>query len=250
MKIFEITLFWFHIAPTYYGLMYALGFIFGYLIIKHRKVMNNDLLDNFLLFIVWGVVLWGRLGYILFYNFDSFIHNPFILLRIWEWWMSFHWWVIWVILAMLVFARIYKQKFLNIADHLCLVLPIWLGLGRFWNYLNEELLWYEGYTWPLAIEIGRYSYFPSPLLELLLEWIVLGLILNYLYIKNKLRTGQIASLFLILYWIFRIIVEIFFRTPDAHIGLLLNNTLSLWTLLSIPMVISGLILFIYFHKKK
>ena len=149
--------------------------------------------------------------------------------------MSFHGWVIWVILAMWYFSRRYRFSFLKLTDEITTVLPIWLWLGRIWNYLNSELLWFSNYNWPLAVYKDWIWYFPSPLLECFLEWILLFIILNIVY-KYKKFDWQIAALFLILYGSFRIFVEIFFRTPDANIWYIFW-VLTMWEILSIPMIL-------------
>ncbi len=242
MKIFELNIFWLTIAPTYYWLMYALGFLSWYYIIKKRKVIPKKILDDLLLYIVLWVVLWWRLWYIIFYNLGYYLNYPLDIFKIWEWWMSFHWGVIGVIIAMILFSKKYKINFYNLADQITLVLPIWLALGRIWNYLNKELLGFYPYFWPLNINWK----FPSPLIEMFLEWIILFIILNYLYIKkkNKLKPGQIASLFLILYGIFRIFVEAFFRMPDENIWYIFNY-FTLGEIYSLPMII----IWIYFYIK-
>ena len=242
MKIFDITLFWMHIAPNYYGLMYALWFLVWYYIIKSRKIIPQNKLDDLLLYIVAWVVLGWRLGYIIFYNFWSYIQNPLNILKVWEWWMSFHGWILWVIIAMLLFSKYHKISFYKLADQISLVVPIWLWLGRIWNYLNWELLWYSWYNWILNINWR----FPSPLVEMFLEWIMIFIILNYIYIKhkNKFSNWQIASIFLILYWIFRIFVEAVFREPDAFIWYIWKY-FTLWEIYSLPMVL----IWIYFYNK-
>jgi len=246
MKIFDITLFWIHISPSYYGLMYALGFLAWYYIIKKRWVIKAKFLDDLLIYIVLWVILGWRLWYIIFYNFEKYLNNPLDIFKVWEWWMSFHGWVIWVIIAMILFAKKYKINFYKLADQIALVIPIWLWLGRIWNYLNKELLWYSWYNWPLNINWR----FPSPLLEMLLEWIILFSLLNFIYIKykNKLKPWQIASLFLILYWIFRIFVEIFFREPDSFIWYIWWY-FTLWELYSLPMIIIWTFLFYKLKNK-
>lgn len=249
MTIFEITLFGLKIAPTYYWLMYALSFLVGYFILQKRNAIDKSKMDDLFLYIFLWVVLWGRLWYIFFYDFSNYFSNPIDIIKVWEWWMSFHGWVIWVILAMLIFAKKIKVDFLKLADQITLVLPIWLWLGRIWNYLNKELLWYSDYNWFLAVYIDNTWYFPSPLLEAFLEWLVLFLILNYFYIKWFLKKWQIASLFLIFYAIFRLFVEIFFREPDAHIGYIFWY-FTMWELLSFPMFLVWIILFLRFKNAK
>jgi phosphatidylglycerol:prolipoprotein diacylglycerol transferase len=262
MTIFSVNILWITISPSYYWLMYAIWFLAGYYIIK-RRVKNSpsltgipldkgESLEDLFLYIFLWVILWWRLGYVLFYNFSSYISEPLSILKIWEWWMSFHGWVIWVILAMILFSKKYNFNFLKLADQVTLVLPIWLWLGRIWNYLNGELLWYSWYTWFLAVYKNWVWYFPSPLLEALLEWLILFIILNTVYyINTKVRCvttnkpikygfdWQIASLFLIFYSIFRILVEIFFRSPDSHIWYIFWY-FTIWELLTIPMLILGI----------
>lgn len=239
MTIFEIKLFWLTIAPSYYWLMYALGFIFGYLIIKKRWIISEKYLDDLLLYIFVWVVFWWRLGYVLFYNFWEYLQSPINIFKIWEWWMSFHGWVIWVLLAMALFYKNYNFPFRKLADQITLILPIWLWLGRIWNYLNQELLWYSPYNGPFAVVKNWVSYFPSPLLEALLEWVLLFIILNLVYQKKKNITPWfISALFLVFYSIFRIFVEIFFRQPDANIGYIFGY-FTMWEILSLPMFVVG-----------
>ena len=244
MYIFELNIFWITIAPTYYGLMYAIWLFSWYFIVKKRakikistfsKEKNAEILENLLLYIFLWVVLWWRLWYVLFYNLWTYISSPIDIFRIWDWGMSFHGWVVWVILAMWYFSRKYRFSFLKLSDEITAVLPIWLWLWRIWNYLNWELLWYANYTWFLAIYKDWVEYFPSPLLEALLEGFLLFIILNIIY-KYKRFDWQIAAVFLILYWLFRIFVEIFFRTPDENIWYIFWF-LTMWSLLSIPMIL-------------
>ena len=246
MTVFEITILWIHIAPSYYWLMYAIAFLVWYQIIKNRKKISWNDLENLFLYIVLWVIVWWRLWYIMFYNFSSYLSEPLSILKVWEWWMSFHGWVLWVIISMMIFSRIYKVNFYKVADQVTLILPIWLWLWRIWNYLNGELLWYSGYNWFLAVYKDWIWYFPSPLLEWLLEWLVLYFVLLFFY-KKKHSKWQIASLFLIFYSIFRIFVEFFFRTPDSHIWYILWY-FTMWEILSFPMFVFWV--YFYFKLKK
>ncbi len=244
MYIFELNIWWFELKASYYWLMYALGFLIWYFMLLKRKVISKERLDDLFLYIFLWVVLGWRLGYVLFYNFSQYLENPLNILKFWEWWMSFHWWVIWVIIAMLLFSKLKKFDFYKLADEICLVLPIWLGLGRIWNYLNKELLGFSPYDWVLAVVKDWVSYFPSTLLEAFLEWLVLFLILLFFRYKKNLPSWQIASLFLIFYAIFRIFVEAFFRTPDPQIGYIFWF-LTMGEILSLPMLFA----WVYFWKR-
>ena len=256
MSIFELEILWFTLAPSYYGLMYVLWFIGWYLIMKKRAVLTALQVEDLLLYIfVWVVAGW-RAWYMLFYNFSSLVSDPLSLLKVWEGGMSFHWWFLWVIIALIYFAKKYKIPFYTLADELTLVAPIGLFFGRIGNYINAELLWFAGYYGPLHVN----GQFPSPLLEALLEWLVLFAFLWWFKSlplsgtplakgRKFIRySGQISALFLIGYWIFRTFVEVFFRQPDAHIGYILPY-ISLGSLLSVPMIVIWVILFFRLQKK-
>lgn len=248
MTIFEINIFWFTLAPSYYGLMYALWFIAGYYYILKKNILKKEELENLFFYVFLGVILWGRIWYILFYDFSAYLANPIDILKVWEWWMSFHGGFLWVVISVILFAKKYKINFWKIIDELAVIVPVWIWLGRIWNYLNKELLGYANYSWLFAVEKNGVSYFPSPLLEAFLEWFVL-LIMLYFINKNKIFFGQTSAFFLIWYGIFRVIVELFFRTPDAHIWYIFWF-LTLGSLLSIPMIIIWIILFFILRKNE
>ncbi len=229
MKIFELTLFWITIAPSYYWLMYALSFIFWYEIISRRKKLSQNDLDALLLYVFIWVILWWRLGYIFFYDFWFYIKNPLEIYKFWHWWMSFHWWAIWVILMIILFSKRYKKDLKIIWDEVTSIMPIWLWLGRIWNYLNNELLW-KPYSWPLAVDYEWATYFPSPLLE----WFILYILVNHYYKQNIWKWFS-SWIFLLFYWVFRTICELF-RTPDKQIWYIIWNV-TMWQLLSLPMII-------------
>lgn len=261
MKIFELSIFWIHIAPTYYGLMYALGFMWGYWIIKKRLLsirttsliaekneLSQSWVENLFFYIFWGVILWWRLGYVLFYNFSFYFAHPIDIFKIWQGGMSFHGGMIGVVLSLFLFYHHYKVNFLRLCDEIAAVVPIGLWFWRIGNYMNQELLWFAPYHGWLAVYKWGVWYFPSPLVEALLEWMILFFILNYMYLRKTFH-GQIGALFLIFYWIFRMGVEWFLRIPDNQIGYLLGH-FSLWFLLSFPMLIIGIYLYIYAQKKQ
>lgn len=247
MTIFEINIFWLHIAPSYYGLMYVWGFIAGYYYFIYKKILSSTQLDSLFFYIFLWVVLGWRLWYIIFYNPEYYFLNPIEILKVWEWGMSFHGGMLGVLIASLIFCKKYKILYWKLVDELALIVTIGIWLWRIWNYLNKELLWYAGYTWPFAVIVDGVSYFPSPLLEALLEWFVLFIILWFIN-KYKHFYGKTAAYFGILYWIFRIFIEIFFRTPDEHIGYI-YGVFTLWIVYSIPMILIGIWLLIIGKKK-
>ncbi len=246
MTIFEIQIFGFTLAPSYYWLMYALWFLAWYYYFQKKNLLQKEQLESLFLYVFFGVILWWRIWYILFYDFSSYFENPIDIIKFWEWWMSFHGWFLWVVSSILLFSKKYKINFWEIIDELAVIVPIWIGLGRIGNYLNKELLWYANYTWIFAVEKNGIYYFPSPLLEAFLEWIILFIIL-YLINKNKTFFWQTSAFFLIFYGTFRTFVELFFRTPDIHIGYIFW-IFSLWSLLSIPMIIVWIILLFILRK--
>jgi len=246
MTIFEISVLWLTIAPSYYGLMYALWFIYGLYFLKKSWKYSSSERESLFLYVFLWVLLWWRLGYILFYNLWSYISDPLSVFYIWEWWMSFHWWVIWVVFATYLFSLRAKRSFLDVCDDIALIIPVGLFLWRIWNYLNKELLWFE-YSWFLAVTTQSWSYFPSPLVEALLEWVCIFVVFHFI-LKRPRFTGQFAALFLLLYGSFRTLVEIFIRTPDPQIGYYFWF-LSQWSLLSIPMVLIWLSLYYFLSKK-
>lgn len=243
MNIFEINLLGITIAPSYYGLMYAIWIYIWYEVLLYKKLFKKEELENILIYVFLWIILWWRLWYVFFYNFEYYISNPSEIIKIWEWWMSFHWWVIWTMIWVFLYN---KNLFLENISKIALVAPIWIFLWRIWNYLNKELLGFP-YSWFLSVEKDWVYYFPSPLLEAFLEWIVLFLILNLVYYKTK-KIRIIWPLFLIWYWVFRIFIE-FFRTPDAQIWYIFWF-LTLWQILSFVMILIWIFTYNFALKKK
>lgn len=210
---------------------------------KKRAVLTALQVEDLLVYIfVWVIAGW-RAWYMLFYNFPWLISDPMSLLRIWEWGMSFHGWFLWVIIALIYFAKKYKIPFYKLADELVLVAPIGLFFGRIGNYINGELLWLSWYYGWFHVN----GQFPSPLLEALLEWLLLFIVLLFVS-KNKRFHGQLCAWFLVWYGTFRIFVEVLFRQPDAHIGYILPY-ISLGSLLSMPMILAWIFLYFRWQKK-
>jgi phosphatidylglycerol:prolipoprotein diacylglycerol transferase len=229
----------------WYGLMYLVGFLaflgLGKWQINHRTWYGwtSAMLDDALFFGALGVILGGRLGYVLFYQFGYFIHHPLETFAVWQGGMSFHGGFLGVLVAMWFFSSKYHLKWLPIMDFIAPLVPIGLGAGRMGNFINGEL-WGRvtnaqwGMVFPKVDNLLRH---PSQLYEFGLEGIVLFSAL-WLYSSKPRETGAISALFLIGYGSFRFIVE-FTREPDGFLGLL-SMGLSMGQWLSLPMVLLGI----------
>lgn len=240
MKIFEVTLFWITIAPSYYGLMYSLGFLIGYLILRKNNFVKEKELETLFIYLFLWVILGWRLWYVLFYNLPYYIKNLSEILAFWKWWMSFHGWAIWVIIAVILFSLKYKLNFYKLIDNIIIVIPICLWLWRLGNYINWELLWNE-YYWILCVSKWNKCYFPTPLVEIFFEWIILYFMLIFLSRKVK-NYWNLSWSFLFFYWLFRFFIE-YIRVPDVQLWYIFWIT-TMWQILSIPMII----IWLYFWK--
>ena len=234
----------------WYSLAYIAGFIIGSIIIKYlnKKLLNilsNKQIDSFFIWSMLGVIIGGRVGYVLFYQTSYFFANPIYILKIWTGGMSFHGGLIGIIISIYLFCRKNNIQFFYLSDLVSIVAPIGLFFGRIANFINNEL--YGKVTnFPFAMiypEIDFQPRHPSQLYEAFLEGIILFIILFTYFNKTKSEPtiGKISGLFLILYSIFRIFIE-FFREPDIHIGLIFNIA-SMGQILSIPLLIIGIMFF-------
>ncbi len=247
MPIFVLHFWSITLAPTWYGLMYAVSFYGFYLIMKKQKLSEKQI-DIILLFSILGVIFWWRIGYVLLYNFSYYQKNVLEIFMPWKGGMSFHGWALWVIIAWYCAARKMKVSFLQLSDKFVWIVPFGLLLGRIGNYINGELFWLSGYSGFWAKIINNISYFPTPLLEALLEGIVLGGILYWK--KNKIAyPGQLGVWFLWWYGIARFMVE-FFRTPDIQIGYIYGHWMTLGHVLSVIMVVTSLVLHFVLKNRK
>jgi len=244
----------------WYGLMYILGFIATYLLVKHqaRRFQWTQLLthlDNLNLALIAGVILGGRLGYVLFYNLSYYLQHPLEIFATWQGGMSFHGGCIGVLVCGALFSRRYNIGFWKSADLYVVTVPIGLGLGRIGNFMNGELYgrvtevpW--GMVFPGGGPLPRH---PSQLYEVLLEGVFLFIILWSLKARpwhdkhNRWWPhGSMLALFLILYGTFRFMVE-FVREPDPQLGRVLAG-MTMGQLLSLVMAISGILLWIRLQK--
>ena len=233
----------------WYSLSYIFTFIFGSILIKklNKKSLNNlsDIqIDKFFVWAVLGVIIGGRVGYVLFYQLQLFFLDPLYIFQIWKGGMSFHGGLIGMILAIYLFAKQNNLSFFYLSDLVSIVAPIGLFLGRISNFINTEL--YGRITdFPFAIIyplIDNNPRHPSQLYEAFFEGLVLFIILYLIFIKNskKYSAGIISAYFLILYSIFRFLIE-FLREPDSHLGLFLNY-FSMGQILCIPILFAGILI--------
>ena len=242
----------------WYGVMYLLAFLIAYLLAKYRANLSQDWttqqVDDLIFYGALGVVLGGRLGYMIFYSFPSFLANPLIFLDFQNGGMSFHGGFLGVLLAMLLFNRKSKKSFFQTTDFIAPLVPLGLAFGRIGNYINAEL-WGKVTTSAWGVyspdQSGVWAQrYPTQLFEALLEGIVLFIILWLFSQKNRPLMAT-SSLFLIFYGFFRFIIE-FIRVPDAQLGYLAFEWLTMGQLLSFPMVVIGIYLYYrsYYSEKK
>ncbi|OOE34326.1 prolipoprotein diacylglyceryl transferase [Salinivibrio sp. ML323] len=242
------------LAVRWYGLMYLLGFVFALWLANHRAAKPNsgwskEEVSDLLFAGFLGVVLGGRIGYVLFYQFDAFVADPLFLFKVWTGGMSFHGGLLGVITAMAWYARKTQRHFFTVADFIAPLVPFGLGAGRLGNFINGEL-WGRVTDVPWAMVFpsgGPWPRHPSQLYEFALEGVALFIILN-LYIKKPRPMGAVSGLFLTGYGTFRFIVE-YFREPDAHLGLF-AGILSMGQLLSLPMIIAGAVMIGWAYQRQ
>ncbi|MEN2985855.1 MAG: prolipoprotein diacylglyceryl transferase [Thermodesulfovibrionaceae bacterium] len=241
------------LSIRWYGLMYLFGFLCSYLIVK-REIkrrglkIERDFLENLYFYLILGLLIGARLGYVIFYNLTYYLQHPFEIFAIWHGGMSFHGGLIGVTLAAWLFTRIKKFNFFILTDMLVVSAPIGIGLGRIGNFINGEL--YGRVTdvpWAMIFpEGGPFPRHPTQLYEAALEGVLLFAILWFL--KDKFsRSGIVSSLFLIFYGAFRFFVE-FFREPDPQIGYIFG-IFTMGQILCSIMIMGGLVLLIYRSKK-
>ena len=235
----------------WYSLAYIFGIIFGWLyckknLIKDKKLLN--LFDDLITYLIIGIILGGRLGYVIFYNLKYYLDNFSEILMIWNGGMSFHGGLIGVILATVIFSKKHKINSYIFLDLIALVAPIGLFLGRIANFINSELYGREtDVFWSVKfVAIDNISRHPSQIYEAIFEGLILFFLLNHFAKKDGFKNpGLISSMFLIFYSFFRFILE-FFRAPDYQIGYLIYQ-LTLGQFISIVFFSLGISLYL---KKK
>jgi phosphatidylglycerol:prolipoprotein diacylglycerol transferase len=238
----------------WYSLAYILGIIIGWILCKKIFIKNLDInqkFDDYITYLIIGIIIGGRLGYILFYNFNYYINNILDIFKIWQGGMSFHGGLLGIIIASILFAKKNNQDLFVYTDLVSLVAPIGIFFGRLANFINSEL--YGKVTevpWAVTfIQVDNLSRHPSQLYEAFFEGIILFILLLYFRNKNFLeKPGLISGLFLIFYSVFRFCIE-FFRVPDEQIGYLIFN-LSMGQIISLVFIMIGTILFYLKNENK
>ncbi len=248
IQIFSLEIRW-------YSLAYITGISLGWILGKNFFISDKNLknkFDDLIVYIIFGIIVGGRLGYVLFYNFDYYSNNVLDVLKIWKGGMSFHGGLIGVIITTIWFSKKNNQDALLYLDIISLVAPIGIFFGRIANFINSELYGTEtSLPWAVKfIQIDNLSRHPSQLYEAIFEGFILFFILIYFRNKGFIKIpGLISGLFLAFYSIFRFIIE-FFRVPDEQLGYIIFN-LTMGQIASLIFFLIGIyIFFIKYEIKK
>ncbi len=247
IQIFSVEIRW-------YSLAYIVGILLGWILSK--KVFIGDpflkqKFDDYITYLIIGIIVGGRLGYVIFYNFDYYSNNLIDIIKIWHGGMSFHGGLIGVIIVSIWFAKKNEQNSFLYLDIVSLVAPIGIFFGRIANFINSELYGIEtNLPWAVKfIKIDNLSRHPSQLYEAIFEGLILFLILIYFRKKNFMKIpGLISGVFLIFYSIFRFIIE-FVRAPDEQLGYLFLN-LTMGQIISLIFLLIGSYLIITKYEIK
>ena len=239
IQIFSLEIRW-------YSLAYIVGILLGWILSKKIFLSDEKIkekFDDFITYLILGIILGGRLGYVIFYNFDYYLNNFSDIFKIWQGGMSFHGGVVGIIIVSIWFAKKNNHNPFKYLDVVAIVAPIGIFFGRIANFINSELYGTEtSLPWAVKfIQIDNLYRHPSQLYEAILEGFVLFLLLMLIYFKKNYKIGTCSYTFLIFYGIFRIISE-FFREPDVQLGYLFGS-LTMGMLLSTFMILFGVILY-------
>ena len=238
----------------WYSLAYIAGILIGWILSKKFFISNlilKEKFDDYITSVIIGIIVGGRLGYVIFYNLSYYLNNPLDIFKIWQGGMSFHGGLIGVILVSIWFSKKNNQSAFEYLDIVSIVAPIGIFFGRIANFINSELYGIEtNLPWAVKfIKIDNLFRHPTQLYEALFEGVILFLILIFFRNKGYVKIpGLISGLFLIFYSIFRFAIE-FFRMPDEHLGYLFLN-FTMGQLISVISLSIGIYLFILKHEAK
>lgn len=249
----------FHVGPVavhWYGLMYLISFALGWLLLTYRVryfdlKWTKDQISDLVFYASLGVILGGRIGYILFYNLSFYIAHPIDMLKVWDGGMSFHGGMLGVLLAIWIWCFRYRTAYFQVTDLIAPIVPIGLAAGRIGNFINGEL-WGRVTHVPWAMiypEAGPLPRHPSEIYEFLLEGVCLFIVLWWFSFNKKRPPMAVSGLFLLGYGLARFIGE-FFRQPDPQLGFIAWGWLTMGQLLCTPMILLGMVLLCIAYKKR
>ncbi|WP_295393049.1 prolipoprotein diacylglyceryl transferase [uncultured Thiodictyon sp.] len=252
----------------WYGLMYLAGFALSWTLARARAARPGsgwtaEMVDDVIFYCIIGVVVGGRLGYMIFYGFDQILANPLNLFKVWEGGMAFHGGLIGVVVAMMLFARRQGLHFFQVADFISPLVPTGLFFGRIGNFINGELWGHRTeLPWGVQLPCARFpaacadqpigtllspAVHPSQLYEAGLEGLTLFLIL-WIFSSRPRPMMAVSGLFLLLYGCFRFAIE-FVRTPDVQLGYLAFDWLTMGQVLSTPMILFGTLFLVLAYRR-
>ena len=247
IEIFSLEIRW-------YSLSYIAGILIGWLLAKNLFIKDKnikDQIDDYITYLIIGLILGGRIGYVLFYNLNYYLENILDIFKVWQGGMSFHGGLVGIIIVSYLFAKKNKNNVFKYLDIIALVAPVGIFFGRIANFINSELYGHEtSVPWAVQfIQVDNLYRHPSQLYEAILEGLLLFIILLYFWNKNYLKkTGKLSALFLIFYSFFRFIVE-FFRVPDEQLGYLFFD-LTMGQLISFIFLLIGIYLIVTKYEIK
>ena len=228
----------------WYGLMYLFGFLSGWMLGRLRASRPGSgwtpvMVDDFVTWVMLGVIIGARMGYVLFYDLGLYLRDPLEILRVWNGGMSFHGGLLGVMFAVWLFARKYGRDFLQVIDFVAPLIPPGLFFGRMGNFINAEL-WgrVTDLPWGLVFPgAGSWPRHPSQLYEAGLEGVLLFVVL-WVYSARPRPAGRVAGVFAVIYGVSRFLVELV-REPDAHLGYLAFGWLTMGQVLCLPLLVMG-----------
>ncbi len=236
-QLFNFNIYW-------YSLSYLFGFIFSYfyakyLITNHYIKINFKIFEDYLSWAVIAVIIGGRLGYVVFYNFEYYSEDPLKILKIWQGGMSFHGGLFGVILSIYLYSKFKKINFLDLSNLVAACAPLGILLGRLANFINGELIGRPtNSNWGILFNENDVLRHPSQIYEAISEGLIILIVIFFIFKKKYHNSINVSALFLIMYGSLRFILE-FLREPDNHMGFIYMN-LSMGQILCLPMIFLGL----------